>query len=33
MQGFHNEEIRKSDILEVCAMRSFENVNEDNTEK
>jgi hypothetical protein len=33
LQGFCNEEISKSEILDVvCAMRSFENINEDNVE-
>jgi hypothetical protein len=30
LQGFPNEEIRKSEILDmVCAMRSFKNINEE----
>jgi hypothetical protein len=30
LQGFPNEEISKSKILDmVCAMRSFENINEE----
>jgi hypothetical protein len=34
LQGFPNEEIRKSEILDVvCAMRSFENMDEDNVEE
>jgi hypothetical protein len=34
MQGFLSEEISKSKILDmVCAMRSFVNDNEDNTEE
>jgi hypothetical protein len=34
MQGFPNEEISKSEILDiVCAMRSSENLNEDNVEE
>jgi hypothetical protein len=33
LQGFPNEEIRKSEILDmVCAMRSFKNINEDDIE-
>jgi hypothetical protein len=34
LQGFHNEVISKSKILDmVCAMRSFENTNKNNTEE
>jgi hypothetical protein len=33
LQGFPNEEISKSKILDVCAMRSFENIDEDNVEE
>jgi hypothetical protein len=34
LQGFPNEEISKSKILDmVCATRSFENFNEDNIEE
>jgi hypothetical protein len=34
LQGFPIEEISKSEVLDmVCAMRSFENVNEENTEE
>jgi hypothetical protein len=34
LQGFPNEEISKSEILNmVCAMRSFENVDKDNIEE
>jgi hypothetical protein len=34
LQGFPNEEISKSKILDmVCAVRSFENSNEDNVEE
>jgi hypothetical protein len=34
LQGFPNEEISKSEILDkVCAVRSFENVSEDNVEE
>jgi hypothetical protein len=34
LQGFPNEEISKSKILDmVCAMRSFENINKDNVEE
>jgi hypothetical protein len=29
LQGFPNEEIRKSKILDMCTMRSFENFNEE----
>jgi hypothetical protein len=34
LQIFPNKEIRKSKILDmVCAMRSFENINKDNTKE
>jgi hypothetical protein len=34
LQGFPNEEINKSEILDmVWAMRSFENINEDNVKE
>jgi hypothetical protein len=34
LQGFHIKEIRKSGILDlVCAVRSFENVNKNNTQE
>jgi hypothetical protein len=34
LQGLPNEEISKSEILDmVCAMRSFENVNEETKER
>jgi hypothetical protein len=29
LQGFPNEESSKSEILDVCAMRSFGNINEE----
>jgi hypothetical protein len=34
LQSFPNEEISKSEILDmVCAMKSFENIDEDNVEE
>jgi hypothetical protein len=34
LQGFPNEEINKSEILDmVCAMRSFENIDKNNIEE